>query len=185
MPDLTEKLAVYLHGSFSNREQALAEPAWYVNLHLWQVLLPWELLNGYALFAEQANVLNLEKPYRQRVMHIYSHRGELRVQYYALQNPDHWRGAGAKPHRLQQMGRDDLQFLSGCLLQVDYAEGYFNAQLAPDCACFFTYNGEQRQVSLGFRTNGTELISYDKGIDPTTGAGIWGAIAGGYHFRRL
>lgn len=191
MGDLCQQLAECLCGTFSNRSQAIADPAWYVNLQLWQVILPKEILGGYALFAEQANVLDLSKPYRQRVLHIQSVGSQsssleaLQVQYYALKQPGNWRGAGADPNRLLTMTMDDLQFLPKCLLTVTYAENYFTASLAPDCACFFDYNGEQRQVSLGFRTNGQELISYDKGLDPATGSAIWGAIAGGYHFQKI
>lgn len=81
-------------GEFSNQAQAIAEPAWYVHLRLWQVPIPYEVLGCYALFAEQANVLQLDKPYRQRVLALEEQQGKLQVQYYALQEPSQWRGQG-------------------------------------------------------------------------------------------
>lgn len=185
MEDRLKQLAQYLVGEFSNRQQAIAEPAWYVHLHLWQVPIPEKILEGYGIFAEQANVLDLSKPYRQRVMQLYKAQDSLWVQYYALTQPNLWRGAGADTRRLEQLTRKDLQFLEGCRLRVQWEEGYFRGELPADCQCFFDYNGERRQVHLGFKTNGQELFSYDKGIDPETGAGIWGAIAGAYHFQRV
>jgi hypothetical protein len=182
---LLKKLAECLVGEFSNREQALAEPAWYVNLRLWQVPIPQGILEGYGLFAEQANVLDLSKPYRQRILQLHTKNNELVVQYYGLTNPNLWRGSGADLRRLDQLTAKDLQFLEGCRLQVQCQDNYFHAQMPPDCQCYFDYNNERRQVSLGFKTNGQELISYDKGIDPETGAAIWGAIAGGYRYQKI
>ncbi len=185
MASLVRQLAQWLAGEFSNQAQAIAEPAWYVHLRLWQVPIPYEVLGCYALFAEQANVLQLDKPYRQRVLALQEQGGRLQGQYYALQDPSQWRGAGTDPLRLEQLGFSDLLYLPGCLLDVTYDGHYFCAQLAEGCQCFFHYQNQRRQVYLGFRTNGEELISFDKGIDPQTGSAIWGAIAGGYQFRKI
>ncbi|WP_342749105.1 CpcT/CpeT family chromophore lyase [Tychonema bourrellyi] len=57
-------LAQYMAGDFDNSEQALAEPVWYVHLRFWQRPLPVSLFSepSIALFAEQANILELDKP---------------------------------------------------------------------------------------------------------------------------
>jgi len=185
MASLATKLAQCLAGEFSNQAQAIAEPAWYVNLRLWQVPIPYGVLGCHALFAEQANVLQLGKPYRQRVLAIQEHDGKLQVQYYALQDPSAWRGAGADRARISQLQPSDLTLLAGCLLHVTYDGQFFHAKLAEGCQCFFYYQNEQRQVDLGFRTDGQQLVSFDKGIDPQTGSALWGAIAGGYEFRKI
>ena len=46
-------LAQYMAGEFDNREQALAEPTWYVHLRMWQRPLPVPLFSepSIALFA--------------------------------------------------------------------------------------------------------------------------------------
>ncbi|MFN3926993.1 MAG: chromophore lyase CpcT/CpeT [Pseudanabaenaceae cyanobacterium] len=185
MDDTVKQLAECLVGEFTNRAQAIAEPAWYVHLKLWQVPIPAGVVKGYGIFAEQANVLDLSKPYRQRILELQRLGDELIVQYYGLTHPNHWRGAGADIRRLDPLTARDVQYLEGCRLKVRTEAGYFIGEMLPNCQCFFVYNGERRQVELGFKTNGQELISYDKGIDPETGAGIWGALHGGYHFQRL
>lgn len=38
-PDL-KTLADYMSGEFDNQQQAAADPAWYVHLKLWQVIVP-------------------------------------------------------------------------------------------------------------------------------------------------
>jgi len=63
-------LAQYLTGEFDNREQAIAEPVWYAHLKLWHCPVPLFTKDSITLFAEQANVLTLDQPYRQRLRGI-------------------------------------------------------------------------------------------------------------------
>ncbi|AFY74512.1 CpeT/CpcT family (DUF1001) [Synechococcus sp. PCC 7502] len=178
-------LAQYMAGEFSNREQAIAEPVWYVNLRLWQIPLPQSLLDGIAFFAEQANIINLDQPYRQRIINLRETDGNIQADYYALIEPSAWRGAATRPEQLQQLSINDLIPLPDCTLKVKYEQETFKAELPINAKCCFTYQGETRQVSLGFAASKSEFLSYDKGIDMNTGAGIWGAITGAYRFTKL
>lgn len=63
-------LGEYLAGKFDNREQALADPAWFVHLQLWQRPVNLFTEDSITLFAEQANIVNLDRPYRQRIMRL-------------------------------------------------------------------------------------------------------------------
>jgi hypothetical protein len=51
--------------------------------------------------------------------------------------------------------------------------------------CSVTYEGTTFQVFLGFKATAEELLTYDKGIDPATGQGTWGALMGAYAFSKL
>ena len=62
------QLTSWMAGEFSNREQSLDQPVWFVNLVWWQRPLPFSLLGSIAIFAEQANALILDRPYRQRIL---------------------------------------------------------------------------------------------------------------------
>ncbi len=185
-------LAHYLAGEFDNREQALNEPAWYVHLRMWQRPVPglWE--DSLALFAEQANILNINKPYRQRIMRLV--QGSVpdtsyRLQYYMLKNPDAWSGAGCNPHLLQELKAEQLDILPGCVLTVKHQEvatnrEQFVATPPPEARCCFTYEGNTIQVSLGFKVSAESLKSYDKGIDPESGKATWGAVMGPYCYTK-
>lgn len=187
-------LARYLAGEFENRAQAIAEPTWYVHLHLWQrpVPIPMFSEDSLTLFAEQANIINLDRPYRQRIMRILASTGSpqgLQIQYYMLEDPGAFRGAGGNPALLKQLTASMMQLLPGCTLTVTQqilATGtyHFSASLPPDANCCFPYQGETRQVSLGFDATSTELLSYDKGIDPATGKALWGAVLGPFRFAK-
>jgi CpeT/CpcT family (DUF1001) len=183
-------LGRYMAGEFDNQQQAIADPAWYVHLRLWQrpVLLFAE--NSISFFAEQANIVNLGKPYRPRIIRIYQDASNsLQVQYYMLRDTEAIRGAGQRPDVLQQLKPEQIEFLPGCALALKYQQvapnSYeFSARSATDTPCQFSYQGNNYQVSLGFEATADEFRVYDKGIDPITGAAIWGALMGPFRFKK-
>ena len=183
-------LADYMAGEFENKAQAIADPAWYVHLRLWQKPVPLFQEDSITLFAEQANALYLDKPYRPRLMRMQVREdGKIQVQYYIPKDFTAVRGAGANSERLQQFTPDDFELLPGCLLIVTWQQlgsnSYqFKAAIPPDAKCCFTYQGNTQQVNLGFEATAEEFLSYDKGIDMNTGAAKWGAIMGAYRFHK-
>jgi hypothetical protein len=185
-------LAGYMAGEFDNEQQAIAEPVWYVHLRLWQRPVPLFTEDSLTLFAEQANIVNLDKPYRPRILRLQSSDTtpvSLQVQYYMLKDIEAIRGAGRNPELLRQLTSDDIEFLPGCNLTVKQQQlapnAYeFSASSATGTPCGFSYQGNSYQVSLGFEATAEEFRSYDKGIDPTTGKAIWGALIGPFRFTK-
>lgn len=185
-------LARYMAGEFDNQQQAIAEPAWYVHLRLWQRPVPLFTEDSLTLFAEQANIVNLDKPYRQRILRLYKKNTTsecLQVQYYMLKVPDALRGAGRNPELLEQLTPEQIEFLPGCTLTIQQRQvapnSYeFSTSSTTGEPCSFSYEGNNYQVSLGFEATPQEFRSYDKGIDPTTGKAVWGALLGPYRFTK-
>ncbi|MFB2767787.1 chromophore lyase CpcT/CpeT [Pelatocladus sp. BLCC-F211] len=185
-------LAQYLAGEFDNREQALAEPAWYVHLRLWQIPIPLFSEDSITLFAEQANIVKLDQPYRQRIMRLTSghdHDTPLKVQYYMPKDPTALRGAGRNPLLLQTLTPEKLDLLPDCVLNISQEtvapnQYKFTAIAPANTRCCFSYAGNTIQVSLGFEVSQQELKTYDKGIDPNTGSATWGAIMGPYRYTK-
>jgi CpeT/CpcT family (DUF1001) len=185
-------LGQYLAGEFDNREQALAEPIWYVHLRLWHRPVALFSEDSITLFAEQANIINLDRPYRQRIVRLMpglDSETSIRVQYYMLKDPSALSGAGQNPDLLKTLTLDQLDLLPGCILtvtqQIIPPNHYkFSASPPPDACCSFTYLGNRIQVSLGFEATETEFDSYDKGIDWETGKATWGAIMGPYRYTK-
>jgi len=172
-----------LAGEFDNREQAIADPTWFVHLRLWHRPLPFLMDGCPALFAEQANILYVDQPYRQRVLILQPAADALgQVEYRALQHPEQWRGAGADATLLQRLQPEDLVPLPGCILTLTQQAQRFSAQPPPEARCYFQYDGKTRQVILGFELEGDRFRSFDRGVDPETGKGLWGALMGPYEF---
>ncbi|MEH2352465.1 chromophore lyase CpcT/CpeT [Nostoc sp.] len=185
-------LAEYLAGEFDNREQAIAEPVWYVHLCLWQRPVNLFAEDSITLFAEQANVITLDQPYRQRIIRLRQSSDSdatVEVQYYMPQDPGALKGAGNNPDLLNTLTSEQLDLLPGCILTVTQeklpGDRYkFTATPLPETSCSFTYLGNSIHVSLGFAATATEFHSYDKGIDPATGKATWGAIMGPYRYTK-
>lgn len=185
-------LANYMAGEFDNREQAIADPAWFVHLHLWQIPVTLFSQDSITLFAEQANIVKLDQPYRPRLMRLQERSDAdtpIQVQYYMPKQPDRVRGAGANPDLLKSFTPDQFELLPGCMLlvkvqQLNANSYHFTATPPPGEKCCFNYGENTIQVSLGFEATGEEFLSYDKGIDPTTGKALWGAIMGAYRFQK-
>ena len=186
-PDLL-LLARYIAGEFDNQPQAAAEPVWYVHLRLWQRPVALFTDDSVTLFAEQANALILDQPYRQRLLRLQQSTADdraLQVQYYGFKNPVAFKGAGRNPELLKQLTIDQVEQLPGCVLHVTQPQpAKFAAFPPPDACCYFEYQGEQRQVSLGFEAGPDEFKSYDKGVEPGTDRALWGAIMGPYQFSK-
>ncbi len=183
-PIALKTLASYLAGQFDNREQASAEPTWYVPLYLWQRPVDLFPKDGITLFIEQANILTPDQPYRQRLLRLQVSSGKLRGQYYALKDFVAWRGAGSDRARLAHLTPNDIEELPECVVNITQHDDQFKASLPTDTTCRFTYQGKTGCVSLGFQASAEEFLSYDKGIDPATGRALWGAIMGPFQFKK-
>lgn len=185
-------LGRYLAGEFDNRQQAIADPAWYVHLCLWQRPVPLFTEDSITLLAEQANIVNLDQPYRTRILRLRQSDtvpASVLVQYYMLKDLASFRGAGSNPGLLKKLTPEHLEFLPGCTLQVtqrplNSTSYHFSTSPATGDRCCFTYQSETYQVSLGFEASPDEFRSHDKGIDPNTGKSIWGALLGPYIFTK-
>lgn len=183
--DLTT-LAHWLAGEFDNQAQAQEQPVWFVGLRLWQRPLPFRIDGHLALFCEQANSLYLDAPYRQRIVVLQpsDHPQQGRAVYRAFKQPERFKGAGAQPGRLQSLSLDDLELLPGCELTITHTADRFKAEPEPDAKCCFQYNGQTRQVILGFEAMPNQFWSFDRGVDPDTGKLLWGALMGPYEFQK-
>ena len=179
-------------GEFDNREQALAEPAWYVHLRMWQRPVNLFPEDSITLFAEQANIINLDSPYRQRILRLMPSKDShtpWQIQYYIPKNPSALSGAGRNPDLLKTLRVEQLDLLPGCILGVTQQElapnnyKFVTNQLS-ETPCCFNYQGNNIQVSLGFETTDAEFYSYDKGIDSESGKATWGAILGPYRYTK-
>ena len=182
-------LGTYLAGEFSNQPQAIEQPAWYVNLRLWIRPVPIFEEDSITLFAEQANFLKLDQPYRPRILRLRQ-KETIEVEFYMLRDLATAKGAGLNKELITQITPDKIKFLPNCTLEVAtkaLENGSYCFETTPQTTepCSVTYQNNTFQVFLGFKATANELQTYDKGIDPATGKGTWGALMGAYVFNKL
>jgi len=187
MTDVAQ-LARWLAGTFENADQARAQPTWFVHLRWWHQPVSESLTGFPALFAEQSPAINLERAYRQRIVSLQTDAsGPTIAQYYALKQPERWRGGGRDRALLAALTPEDLEFLPGCHLDVTFTATdtpTFQARSPQGTRCQFIAGDALCEVQLGFDVTAQEYRSYDKGIDPDTGKPIWGALLGPYRLQR-
>ena len=128
-PPLTA-LSTYLAGEFSNQVQAIEQPAWYVNLRLWIRPVPIFTDDSITLFAEQANILKLEQPYRPRILRLRQ-REEIEVEFYMFEDLATGKGAGQNRDKIEQITPNKIKFLPNCTLKVATKE------LGSGAYCFY------------------------------------------------
>jgi hypothetical protein len=191
MPNDLETLAQYLSGHYDNRTQALNDPVWYVHLHCWLRPVPLFTDDSRTFFAEQAPVLQLDRPYRQRLIRLHDTQGQLTAQFYSFRDPSSVSGFGQDPSKLDIVLQAPIDELPGCILHITkLGPDRYSATPPPNCTCQFSYpdpNGQPQigQVELGFEVSPNEFHSYDKGINPTTQKPIWGALMGPYKYHKI
>lgn len=187
-PEL-QALGKYLAGEFDNGQQALEQPAWYVHLRLWIQPVPIFTEDSLTLYAEQASVVNIDRPYRPRILRLRT-KDTLQIEYYMFEDIEWVVGAGRDRSKIEQITPEKLKFLPNCTLKVmtkNISPNNYRFSTTPmmDTPCSFTYQGNNFQVFLGLEATAQELLTYDKGIDPVTGQGIWGALLGAYCFQKI
>jgi hypothetical protein len=180
-------LAQQLAGCYDNSDQAMAEPIWYVSLQAWWRPMPLFQADSITLFGEQANALQPDRPYRQRLMRLHAPQGKLQAQFYQFQQPELVLGAGAKASLVEAIVTAEIQPLSTCILPIQTTTTGFSAHPQPGERCCFSFRDgqgveKQGMVELGFEVMPEQWHSYDKGINPDTGQAIWGAMMGPYKF---
>ncbi|MDB9314914.1 chromophore lyase CpcT/CpeT [Spirulina sp. CS-785/01] len=185
-------LGQYFAGEFTNQQQALADPAWYVNLCLWHRPVPLFTHDSLTFYAEQANVHKRHQPYRPRLLRLRQTQStplSLQVEYYQFHDIDWVKGAGQNPDILTQLTPENVKPLSGCTLPLEVrstesGELSFHTLNPTRQPCSFNYQGNEYQVFLGFVATAQNLQVYDKGINPQTGQALWGALMGPYRFSK-
>ena len=193
-------LARYFSGEFDNRQQSLADPAWFLHLKVWNRPLTAQIFStGYGFFIEQVNVAAGNPPYRQRILHLMTDGEQLKGQYYGLVDPQKFLGSSIHPERLNHLRREDLVHLPTCCLtfSMNSATRQFQGRLPENTLCSIAYEGKTSYISLGFDiglqspisnqiddTQSIELVVYDRGVDAVTGATTWGPRMGPFRLRK-
>ncbi len=177
-PEL-ETIRTWLAGIYTNRQQAQADPVWYIPVTLWYVPLESLFKEGVGFFTEQINEHFPEKFYRSRVLQLVA--DPLRLENYQLINQATWLGASQDQHRLSQLTLDDLNWLPGCRIHLEKRDDHYHGQMEPGLKCKLTAEATSA-IEIEFDLSATTFITLDRGIDLQTQQQTWGSKAGPYHY---
>ncbi len=171
----------WLAGTYSNRQQAMADPVWFIPVTLWYVPMEDLFSEGVGFFTEQVSEHTPEQPYRTRVLQLLEN--PLRLENYRFKDQTVWAGAAKRIERLQTVSPQDLGLLPGCTIELERKDNcYFGAmkegqgcRLSPDSTSY---------VRIEFELTDTAFITLDRGFDLVTNTQVWGSKAGAYHYLK-
>lgn len=179
-----DELTRFMTGSFSSAEQAKADPKNFFDIRL-EVARIWnERKDGVWLYVEQAAADSLAKPYRQRIYHLTAlSDGRFQSVIFTLKgDPLRFAGAWKSTEQFKGLTPEDLETRKGCAVFLVREKGlYRGGTRERDCESSLrgaTYATTEVEVSAD------ELVSWDRGYD-ASGKQVWGAVRGGYRFRKL
>lgn len=181
-----EEVKNRLEGSFDNEEQSKTDNSFkHIKLHTKEISIRGKNKEGgYWLYVEQAMASNQDKPYRQRIYHLYKKDNETLVtKVYELDEPLRFAGAWAKTDKLKKLTRDSLYEKEGCDIYLTKTEdGDFTGGTVGK-GCLSTLKGASYATSeITIYSN--MLVSWDRGRDEHDNL-VWGPEKGGYRFRKF
>jgi len=180
--DDLDTLADYMTGSFSSAEQAKSDTN-FSDIRLQQARIWPNRTDGYWFYVEQAAAENLDRPYRQRVYHLFQKSDSLlQSTVYTLPNPSDFVGAWENPTVLAELTPEDLTEREGCaIILKKYGNEAFVGS-TESLRCDSKIGGASFATSIVL-INATEIYSWDRGFD-MEGNQVWGARTGGYIFKK-
>ncbi|OSZ82844.1 hypothetical protein CAP35_06155 [Chitinophagaceae bacterium IBVUCB1] len=169
-----------MEGNYSSKEQAAADSNYFnIVLHMKQIWA--EDKDGYWLYVEQAMAQMPQKPYRQRIYHVYRQDNETLVsKVYEMKEPMRFAGAWKDAAKLGSLSKDSLIDRQGCAiyLKKNKAGDYYGS--TPGKECLSSLRGATYATSEVV-VNKDRLVSWDRGWDAADKQ-VWGAEKGGYIF---
>lgn len=143
-----------------------------------------ELLDGVSLYLEQAYDIELNSPYRVRVLKLVPMGDRIDIENYAIENEEQFYGASREPQRLQEIKTEQLKLMPGCTFITHWTGSTFLGRVEPGKGCMVVRNGKKTYLDSEFEIDGDKFVSHDRGRDPETDAHVWGAQAGPFEFTR-
>ncbi|MGF1460141.1 MAG: chromophore lyase CpcT/CpeT [Leptolyngbyaceae cyanobacterium] len=177
-------LARWMAADFSNQQQAFDNPPLYAHIRVCMRPLPYGLLDGVALYLEQAYDFSLQQPYRARVLKLLTANDRIEIENYTIKDAESLYGAARDRSRLSGLTGDRLELMSRCNMQVDWTGHSFKGMVEPGKGCMVERNGKTTYLDSVFEIDGEKFQSWDRGRDPATDEHVWGALAGPFSFTR-
>ncbi|HHP7230899.1 MAG TPA: chromophore lyase CpcT/CpeT [Xenococcaceae cyanobacterium] len=177
-------LAKVMAGDFSNQKQAFADAKNYAHIRVFFRPLPWEFFEAIGFYSEQVYDYDLWTPYRQGVHRLIDRGNEIYIENYSLNDSMLYAGAGHNREILQTITPDCLQRRYHCSMVFQREEATFRGSVEPGNKCLIDRDGRQTYLVSDVEITETTWVSWDRGMDMTTGEQVWGSAKGPLHFEK-
>ena len=176
------KLASMMTGRFSSEKQSMDDKD-YLHISLSMTPILAGNTDGHWLYVEQAMASTPDKPYRQRVYHLYQQDDTTIVsKVYELKNPQQYVGGHLDPALLAPITQDSLVDRQGCSIYLHKTGKKTFEGSTPGKECLSSLKGATYATSEVIITP-KKMISWDRGWNREDKQ-VWGAEKGGYIFLK-
>ncbi len=169
-------------GSFSTAAQAKSDTSFY-DIRLNMVQFWKNNKNGYWLYVEQALASEMNKPYRQRVYHLYLENDTVIAStVYELKNCKQYVGAWKDVDRFKNFANDSLVMRQGCAVYYYKIsdQSYTGSTLGKECLSSLrgaTYSTSEVKLYAD------KILIWDRGWNAEKQQ-VWGSTKGAYVFLK-
>lgn len=177
-----EELFYTMAGEFSSAEQSVKDSSYF---HITLRMKPFmkDDKDGYWLYVEQAMHNSQDKPYRQRVYHLYLNDDSTIIsKVYELKNAGKYTGGWKDSQLLTAITKDSLVDRQGCGIFLRKINNSEYAGSTPGKECLSSLRGATYATSEVV-ISPDKIVSWDRGWDDS-GKQVWGAVKGGYIFKK-
>jgi hypothetical protein len=176
-------LASIMAGDFNSAVQSKTDTS-FLNISLRMEPIWTERTGGYWLYVEQALTSMQDRPYRQRIYHLYLHDEVTLVsKVFELPDPKKYIGAWKEISKFENLSIDDLIDRQGCSIFLHKQGRKKFSGSTPGKECLSALRGASYATSEVIITP-TQLISWDRGWN-SDDIQVWGSTNGGYIFDKL
>ncbi len=177
-------LSRWMSADFSNQAQAYENPPFFAHIRVCIRPLSLKIFGEPTLFLEQAYNFMLNQPYRLRILKLKLIDDRIELENYKVKNEEAFFGAARERDRLSVLTPDNLEKMPGCDMTVEWTGSSFKGVIKPGKNCIVVRNGRETYLDNSFEVDETQLISFDRGLDPQTDEHVWGSVAGPFQFVR-
>lgn len=175
-------LVNWMTGSFNSEEQARNDSDYYnITLEMHRI---WEKRNdGYWLYVEQAVATAKDKPYRQRIYHIFEEDGDLKSVIYSIPDEKKFIGGWKDISIFNNLAPEQIETREGCEVIIKRKDENTFIGSTVEKNCTSNLRGAAYATTEVTITKDT-MISWDRGFNDKDEQ-VWGATKGGYIFKKI
>ncbi len=172
-----------MSGMFSSEGQATGDTNFF-NIRLVMKQMWTERKDGNWIYVEQASAKKLDKPYRQRVYHVYKQDKKTVIsQVYEMNSPLRFAGEWQKLSPLQGLTPDSLISREGCAISLHRNKKGLYYGSTPGKECLSSLRGSTYATSEVVIFD-DRILSWDRGFGADDKQ-VWGSEKGSYIFVKM
>jgi CpeT protein len=165
-----------LEGKFENRIQAFSNPAKYAYIRVTHVKI-----NNGMFYGEQAYNYQLDKPYRQFVLHPILEGEQIRIINYELKGKENFLGF----KNLDKINKSMLILKDGCDVIVEkISHNTFKGGIQ-GCNCIVNWKGRDTYLQNQMELTKDFYYVIDRGMCSQNHHQLWGSKYGRFEFARM